>query len=1162
MAAICGVAACWSRLGTLSASSRTPDLHGGGIPGILAERGGAWFYKRNLSLMNVKSDTGAGHTNAKCASVAPVAVKPSRALADGQFRILSWNNQVTQKMYSREASRLAKDDTGRSSSAVPEAVCVRLLGGFQVSVGTITFGEGEWRLKKARNLIKLLALAPRHCLHREWVMDSLWPELAPKAAANNLRYALHNARRTLKPALPDGSRSLRLRSDQLALCPEGHLWVDVESFEEAAAMARRARNPAAYEAAIRAYTGDLLPEDRYEDWAEGRREELRTTYLVLLLELARLREERAELEPAIEALRLVLKSEPDHNETHAGLMRLYALSGQRQAALRQYEQLRETLWRNLGTEPDVTERCLYEEIVAGRYPSARLLQKPCSREEPAGGRQHNLPAARTGLIGRERELVEIKRALGMTRLLTLTGVCGSGKTRLALEVAGALTDVYSDGVWLTELATLWEETQVPKAVAAALRLREQPGHTLVDTLVDYLRNRKMLLVLDNCEHLIDYVAHLVDTFLNSCPHLRVLATSREALGVAGEAKWLVPPLSLPDSRQTPTVENVARFESVRLFVERARSHHLGFALTPRKVMSVVGICRQLDGNPLAIELAAARVGVLSTEQIVARLEDSLKLLNSGSRTAPSRQQTLRGALDWSYDLLTDSERRLFQRLSVFAGGWTLEAAEAVAAGDGIDEDHVLDLLSRLVTKSLVLAEQSEDETLRYRMLKPVHQYGLERLQENGEPDTVRRRHIAFFLELAEVAEPELRGAQQEAWLGRLEREHSNLRAALGWVLARGEIGLALRLAGALGEFWHVRGRLNEGRRWLEAALAKGDALPVSARAKALAPAGCIAWEQGDYERSIAFSEESLALSRKLEDMVGATAALSNLAWAALYQNELRRASKLAEEAMTLQRVSADTGGIVHSLLILGMVAAVQRDYDRALALHEESLALAREVEDNFAIVLSLALGAFVSLSQGHYEQARNCCAEGLELSQRLGMGQMIATHLHISAALAGSQGQWVNSARLWGAAEALREELGTVLSPVERYVYEPYISTAYAELEETACRAAWAEGRAMTLEEAVEYALSKEEPAPLSASTPEKASVGEPLDALAPREWDVAHLIARGLTNRQIAKELVISEHTVATHVSRILRKLELHSRAQLAASVVEQQLLLSSDQA
>src|SRR5215213_9885826 len=349
-------------------------------------------------------------------------------------------------MYSRQASRLVKDDTRRSPSAVPEAVCVRLLGGFQVSVVARTFGEGEWRLKKARNLIKLLALTPRHTLHREWVMELLWPELAPKAAANNLRYALHNARRTLKPVLPDASRCLRLRSEQLSLCPEGHLWVDVEAFEEVAAIARQAHKPVAYEAAIRAYTGELLPGDRYEEWAEGRREELRTTYLVLLLELARLHEERAEFEPAIEALRLALKSEPEHNEAHAGLMRLYALSGQRQAALRQYEQLRETLRRNLGTEPDLTERCLYEEIVGGRYPSARLLQKPPSREEPPGGRRHNLPAARTGLIGREQELVEIKRALGMTRLLTLTGVCGSGKTRLALEAAGALTDVYSDGV--------------------------------------------------------------------------------------------------------------------------------------------------------------------------------------------------------------------------------------------------------------------------------------------------------------------------------------------------------------------------------------------------------------------------------------------------------------------------------------------------------------------------------------------------------------------------------------------------------------------------------------------------------------------------------------------------------------------------------------------
>jgi predicted ATPase/DNA-binding SARP family transcriptional activator/DNA-binding CsgD family transcriptional regulator len=1042
---------------------------------------------------------------------------------------------------------------------VPEAVRVRLLGDFRVSVGNRTIEEDEWRLRKAGSLIKLLALAPQHRLHREQVMDLLWPKLDVGKADNNLRYTLHNARRTLESALPNGSRCLHLRNGRLALCPEGLLWVDVEAFEEAAAAARRARNPAAYEAAVGLYAGDLLPEDSYEEWAEDRREELRRTYLALLLELAGLYEKGEDSGSAVEALRQVLASEPTHEGAHMGLMRLYALSGQHQGALRQYGRLREALSRKLGAEPGAASRCLYEEILAGRFSPADPSPAAPSPEEPAGASQHNLPAARTSFVGRERELVEVKRALTMTRLLTLTGACGSGKTRLALEVAEDLTEAYSDGVWLTELATLSEGALVPQAVAATLGVREQPDRPLTATLVDVLRKKKMLLVLDNCEHLVDAAAHLVDTLLSSCPHLRVLATSREALSVAGEAKWPVPPFSLPDSRQPPTVEDLAGFESVRLFLERARSHHPAFVLTPRNVGAVADICRQLEGIPLAIELVAAWVGVLSVGQIATRLKDPLKILTAGSRTAPPRQQTQRGALGWSYDLLSEAERRLFNRLSVFAGGWTLEAAEAVGTGDGIDEDDVLELLSRLVNKSLAVAEANGDGALRYRMLELVRLYGLERLEASGEAEPIRRQHAAWFLELAEEAEPGLKGAQQEAWLERLEREHVNLRVALSWSLERGETGPGLRLSGALGEFWHLRGHLSEGRRWLEATLAKDGVLPGPARAKALARAGCIAWVQGDYERSMALSEESLTLWRELGDMAGAAAALSNLGWAALFQNQLERASTRAEEAVPLQRASGDMEGLARTLPIPGLAAAAQHDYEQAAALHEESLALARKVEDNFAIILSLALGAFVSLGLGDYGRVRDLCAEGLELSRQLKMRYLTATHLHISATVAGSQGQPVHSARLWGAAEALREAVGTIFSPLDRHFYEPYIAAARTQLDKAAWEAAWAEGRAMTFEAMIEYALSEERRAPTTTSTPEEPPAGGQQTLLTRREREVAALVGRGLTNRQISAELVLSEHTVATHVCKILKKLGLHSRAQIAAWVAEQPLLPSN---
>jgi predicted ATPase/DNA-binding SARP family transcriptional activator/DNA-binding CsgD family transcriptional regulator len=1036
---------------------------------------------------------------------------------------------------------------------VTESLRVKLLGGFEVSVGAHAVEGSQWRLRKASSLVKVLALAPRHQLSREQVMDLFWPKLDPGAAANNLRYTLYVTRQILDSVSATATSGyLRFQGGVLELYPSGPLWVDVVSFEEAAAATFRSRDPVAYEAAAELYAGDLLPEDRYEAWVEDRRATLRRTYLALLVELAEIYEEREEFRPGTEMLEKVVTGEPTHEKAHISLMRLYALSGRHQEALRQYKRLWETLSRELGKKPTAASRRLYEEIAAGRFPSSQPPLVTCPSEKPLNTSQHNLPIERTSFIGRERELVEVKRSLAITRILTLTGTCGSGKTRLALEVAKDLVGAYPDGVWLTELATLSEGVLVQQAVAAAVGVREQTGRPLIATLVNALRKKKMLLILDNCEHLIDAAAHLVDILLSSCPHLQVLATSREALGLAGEVKWPVPPLSLPDPLHPPVPESLAGLESARLFLERARYHHPGFVLTARHVGVVTDICRQLDGIPLAIELAAARAGMLSVEQIAERLKNSLALLTGGGRTVPPRQRTLHGALDWSYALLSEPEGRLFERLSMFVGGWTLEAAEVVGTGGSIDSGDVLDLLCRLIDKSLVMAEADAKGVPRYRMLEPIRQYARERAEASGEADPARHRHAAWALELAKEAEPELRGARQEAWLKRLEREYDNLRAALSWALERGEAELGLRLSGALGEFWHLRGHLSEGRRWLEAALVKGEALAMAVRAKALAQVGWIAWEQGDYERSIASSEESLILSRKLGDTAAAAVALSNLAWAALYQNELRQASKLAEEAMILQRISEDIGGLARMLLIPGMVAAVQHDYERATVLHELSLALAREVEDNFAIVLSLALGAFASVNQRHYERAGNLCAEGLELSQRLGMGQLIATHLHISAALAGSRGQLVNSARLWGAAEALREALGTVFSPVERYVYGPYIATLHTELEEEAWRAAWAEGRAITLKEAIECASSKEEVAYLSSPMSEKASTGEPLDELTHRQWEVAVLIAQGLTNRAIANELVLSEHTVATYVSRIFKKLELRSRAQIAALVTD----------
>ena len=987
---------------------------------------------------------------------------------------------------------MARPGTERSSSKGHEVVRVFLLGTFRVTVGSRSIGQTGWRLRKAGALVKLLALAPEHRMHRERVMDRLWPDLDPAVAANNLRQALHVARRTLGPG---AARCLRLRGEMVALCPDSPLWVDIDAFQDAAAAVRRTRDPAAYRVAIELYTGDLLPGDLYEEWTELRREELRQVYLILLVELAGLHEEREDYGPAIEALGRVVTSEPAHEAAHAGLMRLYALSGQRGEALRQYGRLLEVLSaEEFGAEPGAETGRLYEEISAGTFPPTRPPAAGALLEEPPPNPQ-NLPVARTSFVGREREVVEVKRLLAMTDLLTLTGPGGSGKTRLAVEVARDLVGSYPDGVWLVELAPLSDPELVPGTVAGVMGVREQPNRPLTDTLAEALKTRKLLLVLDNCEHLIDACARLMDVLLGSCPRVRVLATSREPLNVAGEVVWPVPSLSVPDIERPPTVEGLKVYESARLFVERALYRPSSFVLIPEVANAVAEICQQLDGMPLAIELAAARVGTLAVGQISERLGDSLKLLTGGDRTATPRQQTLRGTLDWSYDLLSEPEKRLFCRLAIFAGGWTLEAAETVGASEGVEEGDVLDLLGRLVDKSLVVAEAEPEGSLRYRFLEPVRQYAQEKLDESGEADAVRRRHGAFFLAMAEEAETELQGTQQEALLERLETEHDNLRAALQWFLERGEAGPALRLCGALGEFWHMHGHLSEGRRWLEAALGGEGSGLETLRIKALSKAAFIGWEQGEFERSISLSQESLALSRRTGDRAGAAVALYNLGFATMFQEEYERATTLFEEAVALQRELGDEVSLARALQGLGLTVMAQGDFGRAEALYEEGLALARRAGDALGIELLLLGLGLAALGQDEYGRARELCAEALKLSQRLDYRHSTAASLHILASVAGSERQPVRAARLWGAAEALREAIGTGLSPVEQAYYARHIAAARSRLDEEAWQAAWAEGRMLTPEEAVEYGLPAEEPAlPATLRSAPEASAG-PSDA-------------------------------------------------------------------
>jgi DNA-binding CsgD family transcriptional regulator/tetratricopeptide (TPR) repeat protein len=538
------------------------------------------------------------------------------------------------------------------------------------------------------------------------------------------------------------------------------------------------------------------------------------------------------------------------------------------------------------------------------------------------------------------------------------------------------------------------------------------------------------------------------------------------------------------------------------------------------------------------------VGALSVEQISERLEDSLKLL-SGGRTATPRQQTLRATLDWSHDLLGESERVLFRRLSVFAGGWTLEAAEAVGARDEIEEGDVLDLLLGLIYKSLVVAEAETGGALRYRMLEPVRQYAREKLEASEDAGTIRSRHAAFFLALAQEGESELGGARQGSWLERLEAEHDNMRTALSWSL-EDEPGTALRLAGALAHFWEIRSNLVEGRGWLEEALRQNAHADAAARAKALTGAGTLAWHQGDFENATAFHAEALKLYRALEDECGVAFALNALGAQDLQQGDYERATPLFEEALSLCRQIGDDRTSAYALHNLAEVARHRGEYARAAALYGESLSLFQQMENYWGAAVNLMWLGMIALHQGEHEAAARFLRESLTLSREMGYQEWSAICLEGLAAVAGAKEEAGRAARLYGAAEALRETMGAPLPPVERSDYDRKVTVVRAQLGEAAFAAAWGEGKAMTPEEAVEYALSEEELTAPAAPGPEQPA------SLTRREKEVAALVARGLTNRRIAQELMISEYTVESHVASILKKLNLRSREQVAAQLVE----------
>ena len=727
----------------------------------------------------------------------------------------------------------------------------------------------------------------------------------------------------------------------------------------------------------------------------------------------------------------------------------------------------------------------------------------------AGPERTNLPHFLQSFIGRERELAEIRQLLPGTRLLTLTGTGGIGKTRLALQAAAELRDAYPDGVWFVDLAPLVDPGLVPSALAQVIGVKESAGQPLVKTLSDHLRPLNVLLDLDSCEHVLDACARLAGALLRESGGTTLVATSREPLRIGAERVYPLGALPLPDPQGD--AHSIAQSDSVRLFVDRARYHRPSFDLQDQRARAVAEICVRLDGIPLALELAAARMAALPVEQIVRLLDQRFRLLASGSRSDLPRHQTLCALLDWSYELLDEEERQVFARLSVFAGGWTLGAAEAVGAGEVIAKGDVVYLLIALVEKSLVVADDDGD---RYRMLETVREYARDKLVMSGNSNAVRERHRNFFLALAVNADPNLAGPEQGTWLQRLEDEYDNLRSALEYCLgAASGSDAGLRLCAALHWFWIMRGYRAEGLDWCERVLGiEAVDKRTPERAMALEAAGILAYHLGDFPVAGAYHEDSLAIARELSDEKGmARAAISlgdlrlrqgdpvaakamceealaisrNLADPWLTQQSLnglgnvagsmgehRMAQSLYEESLAIARKRADRVRIAILLNNLGYGAFLQGEYSAARARHEESLTIRRELKDPGGIAYSLSGLGDVALQQGDYSAAGVFVREALSLRRELGDKMGIVELLEKQAAVIGAIANPLHAAHIGGAAERLREEIGFPLTTDERLHHDRHMAAVRAALgDDAAFNRAWQEGRGISPEQAIELAL-------------------------------------------------------------------------------------------
>ena len=924
---------------------------------------------------------------------------------------------------------------------------VRLLGRFDI----------QYKMKPvlissrpAQSLFAYLILNAGTSHRREKLAGLLWPDSLEETARDNLRHALWRMRK----ALEAGSAASFLQADDVAISfqESSDYWLDAAELENVS------ENASADEliGILSNYRGELLP-GFYEEWVMFQREHLHSIFERHMERLLALLEKEKRwlevLDWGERWIKLGEKPEP----AYRALISAHAAKGDMSKVAATYERCVKAL-KEFRIEPSKQTKELFERLKTGQE-DLESRSKLTPWEKPQELANTNLPVPLTSFVGREREMEEVKQLLSTTRLLTLTGTGGIGKTRLAIQTANDSIHKFKDSVYWVSLVGISDESLIPQEIAHSLNLREASDQPLIDTLKTHLQSKDVLLVMDNCEHLIRACAHSAEQLLAACPKLTILATSRERLAIPNETAWHVPSLS----------ENTRH----QLFVERARAAQHDFVVTPADEPFITQICERLDGIPLAIELAAVRVSLLSVKEIAQRLDDRFSLLTKGSRTVLARQQTLRATIDWSYDLLNEQERTLFQRLCIFSGGFTLEASEAVCSDGELKRSEILELLGRLVDKSLVeVAATSNNGRTRYNMLETLREYGWDKLRELDEERLLRDRHMEFFTRLAIEAELRLRGPETLQWVNRLEAEHDNLLAAIEWSLQNKNADFALQTVGALMQWdaWHnkegaerslqvVRSPLTNQRTWM--------------RAKALNTAAMMQWFQGNVLEARTLLEEAMTIGKAPghEDVyIWTLSQLGNVLRAA---GDYATAHAYLEEAIAEARRLGAVGEEVmgYSLSFLGDFFIFQGDREQARQSYEESVARLRELDIRNFLPYPLRRLAELELDRAEYEKATALCKESLSRNIEGRDQRAIIASLAGFAAIAAARGHVLSATRLYGAVEVLLETISATLLPLDQQACNRNVAMIRSQLDEATFHAMWTEGRTMTLETAIDFAL-------------------------------------------------------------------------------------------